>query len=166
MNNAAAYRNELQKQTDPYAYFLRQEEHRERGRSIAVDGPLPCNIVPNIPGLIAETYTLPDFKKTYVILKTDRITTYENAVPALFYSACSTDAETPDHVLPEVIYCDHDYRDPDGKRHTPFLKPDYSPHTLLSENYMGEFAAFGFELLDGILNDPEEPFTAGEMPAD
>ncbi len=36
----------------------------------------------------------------------------------------------------DLIYTDEDQVKPNGKRHTPFFKPDWSPHLLLSFNYI------------------------------
>ena len=38
----------------------------------------------------------------------------------------------------DVIYCDEDEVS-DGKRHDPYFKPDFSPDTLESFNYIGGF---------------------------
>jgi glycosyltransferase involved in cell wall biosynthesis/SAM-dependent methyltransferase len=37
---------------------------------------------------------------------------------------------------PDVVYTDHDFREADGRRHSPFFKPDWSPDLLLSMNYV------------------------------
>jgi GT2 family glycosyltransferase/SAM-dependent methyltransferase len=37
---------------------------------------------------------------------------------------------------PDVVYTDHDFREVDGRRHSPFFKPDWSPDLLLSMNYV------------------------------
>ncbi len=161
-SKAESYRNELQKQTDPYAYFLRHAERKERGRSITVDGPLPCHLLPPIPGLVAESVTVPDIKTTYVILKTGAVGLYDDANRKLISEGLAVSAASS---APAVIYCDHDYQNRDGKRHTPYLKPDYSPHTLLSVNYMGEYVAIEEGLLGGILRALSLQETVPDVPA-
>lgn len=42
---------------------------------------------------------------------------------------------------PDILYWDEDQLDLDGRRHTPWFKPDWSPEMLLSSNYL-ETAAF------------------------
>lgn len=42
---------------------------------------------------------------------------------------------------PDIIYWDEDQLDPSDRRHTPWLKPDWSPELLLSINYL-DTAAF------------------------
>ncbi|MCR5222318.1 MAG: glycosyltransferase [Lachnospiraceae bacterium] len=144
-----SYKNELLKQTDPYAFFLQagsRTRSTEAGDFRKQDGP--CGLLPQIPGLVEESYTIPNISETYVILRTDAVGLYPEAVRSLLCPCLQ--ADDPED-LPDLIYCDHDYQDQNGKRHTPFLKPEYSPHTLLACNYMGELIAIREETLKKIL---------------
>ncbi len=151
-NRTEAYQNEIEKQKDPYAYFLRHAVREERGGSITVDGPLPCHLLQDKADLSANAYAVAGDQKTYVILKTDEVRLYADADCRLLREGCTMSEDAP---FPALLYCDHDYQNSMGKRHTPFLKPEFSPHTLLFSNYMGEYAAVEKSLLEEILRDPE-----------
>ncbi len=45
-------------------------------------------------------------------------------------------AHLQDHPDTDLFYCDEDLLSPDGRRCEPFLKPGWSPETLLSFNYI------------------------------
>ena len=138
------YRNELCKQADPYAYYLEHQKSEENGtkarpvRQGAWSFPVP------VAGLQSDSYILPEISETYVILKTDSVKLYPDADDRLLFGAAGH---------PDVIYCDHDYQNAASIRHTPFLKPDYSPHTLLECNYIGPYVAIRRELLESLLTD-------------
>jgi len=56
-----------------------------------------------------------------------------------------------ENVSPEsadIIYCDEDYCDEDKICNCPHLKAEWSPHTLLNENYIGNFFAVKESLLE------------------
>lgn len=156
MSKAKAYRDELRRQADPYACFLQNKEQEERGRSVSADGPLPCNFISNYPqlrdGLQASEYRIPELSKTYVILKGGKVSLYPDADRKLL---AGIPADADRESTPDVLYCDHDYRDRNGVRHTPFLKPDFSPHMLTELHYPGDYAAIDRDLLEEILGDPE-----------
>jgi len=46
----------------------------------------------------------------------------------------------------DIVYTDEDKIDDAGKRFDPFFKPDWSPHLLLSMNYVGHFLALKYDL--------------------
>ncbi|MCD8158180.1 MAG: glycosyltransferase family 2 protein [Clostridiales bacterium] len=48
----------------------------------------------------------------------------------------------------DVIYSDEDKTDKRGKRSEPFFKPDFSPHTLLSLNYISHLGVYRRELVN------------------
>jgi GT2 family glycosyltransferase len=50
----------------------------------------------------------------------------------------------------DLVYTDEDKKAPDGKRFAPFFKPDWSPHLLLSCNYIAHFSVYRRSLLEGI----------------
>jgi GT2 family glycosyltransferase len=47
---------------------------------------------------------------------------------------------------PEVLYSDEDHIDEVGRRFSPFFKPDWSPDTILSENYVCHLMVFRRDL--------------------
>ncbi len=134
-NPYKTYSDELLKQTEPYTYWL-YKENNERGESVT-DCPLPCVFKDTYPGI--ETARVKHKEITYVIIKHKGIGLYPNAIESLLNINF-------EKLIPDLIYCDHDYQDDQGKRHTPYFKPDYSPHLLLSGNYMGELIAVREEL--------------------
>ncbi|MQA30638.1 MAG: glycosyltransferase [Luteitalea sp.] len=48
----------------------------------------------------------------------------------------------------DLVYSDHDIRDPRGVRRNPFFKPDWSPDLLLSMNYVTHFCVYRRELIE------------------
>lgn len=50
----------------------------------------------------------------------------------------------------DFIYCDHDFYTVDETSENPYFKPGWSPHTLLSRNYIGELFVVKKELLENI----------------
>lgn len=50
----------------------------------------------------------------------------------------------------DVLYSDHDLRSPEGRRESPFFKPDWSPDLLLSMNYVTHFVAMRRELVQRV----------------
>lgn len=151
MKYISEYNLELLKQNEPYLYYLSQKKCMERGNSIDIEGPLPCVI--NIQGIETASYNcmLPTksihedaIEITYVILKLPNACFYDNGIEDMI--ECGM-AATKDKLIPDLIYSDHDYISDDGKRHTPYFKPDYSPHTLGSRNYMGDLVLVRREVL-------------------
>ncbi|MCD7904422.1 MAG: glycosyltransferase family 2 protein [Clostridiales bacterium] len=51
------------------------------------------------------------------------------------------------HPNADVIYSDEDKIDKKGRRFDPFFKPDFSPHTLISLNYISHLGVYRRELL-------------------
>jgi GT2 family glycosyltransferase len=47
---------------------------------------------------------------------------------------------------PELLYSDEDHIDESGRRFAPFFKPDWSPDTILSENYVTHLMMFSRKL--------------------
>ena len=152
MNCKKAYEQELLKQTEPYLYFLKEMENKERGTNVEIEGPLPCVI--NISGVEALSYecSISD-GITYVILKTSSAHPYNDDSMKLLIEY---GIEKTEKLIPDLIYSDNDYRTSDGKRHTPFFKPDYSMHTLATSNYIGDLFAVRKEILLDVLMEKEE----------
>ncbi len=50
----------------------------------------------------------------------------------------------------DVLYSDRDHIDEKNVRHDPYFKPDFSPHTILSHNYIIHLLAFRAALLDRV----------------
>ena len=48
-------------------------------------------------------------------------------------------AHLQDHPATDLFYCDEDLLSPDRRRREPYFKPDWSPETLLSFNYITHF---------------------------
>ncbi|MBO4902186.1 MAG: glycosyltransferase [Lachnospiraceae bacterium] len=150
MSKKGAYRTELQKQSDPYAYFLQNMQRKERGRSVHIDGPLPCSMPFLHPQIEMLSYTLTEKQRTYVIIREDKAFRYPDADLDLLDRGCAYPADPK--ALPDLIYCDHDHMR--GKvRHTPFLKPGFSPHTLLNANYIGGYFAISDKLFQEIASE-------------
>lgn len=146
-----AYYRELLKQAEPYQYYLKERKTEERGNSIFIEGPLPCVI--NIPGIETSVYMSDEKEISYVILKTSKVHAYnDDSICEMIRSGI----EKADKLIPDLIYSDNDYMTADGRRHTPFFKPDYSPHTLMNSNYIGELFAVRKEvLLDALAGENE-----------
>lgn len=52
--------------------------------------------------------------------------------------------------VPDVVYSDEDRIDAAGRRVAPFFKPNWSPHLLLSWNYLGQLAMYRRTLLSEV----------------
>ncbi len=52
----------------------------------------------------------------------------------------------------DVVYSDEDRCDMEGRRHSPFFKPEWSPEYLLSSMYLGHLTAYRRALLDRVGN--------------
>lgn len=147
------YRDELLKQTEPYEYWL-NKLNSERGESDQADCPLPCVLKKTESGV--ETGRIIEDNITYVIIKSPLVSLYPGKL-----EECGLTIE--DKLNSDLIYFDHDYMDHTGRRHTPYFKPDYSPHLLTCENYFGgvllmsESLAEDYRMLsgDGSFKDPE-----------
>ena len=59
-------------------------------------------------------------------------------------------AHLQDHPETDLFYCDEDLLSPDGRRCEPFLKPGWSPETLLSFNYITHLVLARRELVVGV----------------
>ena len=55
-----------------------------------------------------------------------------------------------EHKDADMIYSDEDKLNEDGKRHSPFFKPDWSPDTFLSHMYTCHLGVYRTELVRGI----------------
>ena len=174
MNALKAYDMELLKQAEPYQYYLKNSKHEERGESINVEGPLPCVI--NIHEIDTSLYECTAFAKSllseadvisYVMLKTSKVSVSQgdilqmlkaglDPIPSKNCNSWVNSDEKSEKLYPDLIYFDNDYIRDDGIRHTPFFKPDYSPHSLLGSNYMGECVAVRKEVILDVLADDKE----------
>lgn len=174
MNAYRAYDRELLKQAEPYQYYLKNKKYEERGKSIDVDGPLPCVI--NIPDIDASMYECVFYAKSlseefdtisYVILKTQRICAIQDDIcrmlkagldplPSDNVNSWARPDENCKKLYPDLIYFDNDHIKDDGTRHTPFFKPDFSPHTLMGSNYIGDFFAVRKEIFLDVIADKGE----------
>ncbi|HOO26819.1 MAG TPA: glycosyltransferase [Lachnospiraceae bacterium] len=126
-----AFFNELKKQTQPYAYFLMEEENEARGVQYK-SSPLVCMIGSFFTEYIVENYEWMD--EEYLVF------IYKNGEPAK--GAVAQLFSKTDKLKPDLIYCDEDFITvPERRRHTPWMKPDWSPDTLLSLNYIGSLFA-------------------------
>jgi GT2 family glycosyltransferase len=65
---------------------------------------------------------------------------------ALYYVAKAID----DDPSIDIIYTDKDHVTENGRRTDPYFKPDWSPHTILSHNYMIHFLVFRKSLLNEV----------------
>lgn len=61
----------------------------------------------------------------------------------------------------DIIYSDEDMIKPDGKRYSPIFKPEYSPETLLSYDYIGGFWCAKKGIIDKVLKNIR--FTSYEL---
>lgn len=59
-------------------------------------------------------------------------------------------AHLQDHPDTDLFYCDEDLLAPDGRRWGPFLKPGWSPETLLSFNYITHLVVARRSLVEGV----------------
>lgn len=160
MNCKKAYKQELLKQTEPYLYYLNVTDNKERGTKVAIEGPLPCVI--NISGIEAFAYECTIFPAritdetdtiTYVILKTPDVRYHDlDSAEQLI----GLGMEKTEKLIPDLIYSDNDFETNNGKRHTPFFKPDYSMHTLADANYIGGLAAVRKEVLMDVLAEVDD----------
>lgn len=161
MKHIKEYDMELLKQTEPYLYFLQKQTNEERGKSMDVDGPLPCVI--NIKGIETAAYecNVGADTITYVMLKTPEACLYSDGI----YRMIEAGIENNKKLIPDLIYSDHDYMTEEGVRHTPYFKPDYSPHTLLGTNYMGKLVQVRKEVLLDVLSavNTDDFDVSGEM---
>lgn len=111
------YEDEIKRQTDAYSYSLNEYETDIRG--VLKSSPLFS---------IAEYYK--GNSKYYVYIGGNgRIN--KNAIESLFEDINPEESD--------LIYCDEDYIDKNNICNYPYLKPEWSEHTLLNTNYIGNF---------------------------
>ena len=107
----AEFLDEITKQTEPYTYFIAEEKEELRG----------------VREKSSPLYSIVEFntnEDSYLVFMNARGKANSDAILSLLLDA-------------DLVYCDEDYISSDGKRHTPWFKPDWSPDTLLSFNYIG-----------------------------
>ncbi len=132
---------ELQKQTKPYAYFVAENE-TSKGGVLTNSSPLVSVVEFGRAeqDLKCAVSTALQKKSDYIVFIDVRGRLEENAVIKLF--SYNEDGQS------DILYCDEDYES--GAllyRHTPWLKPDWSPDTLLSCNYFGGLFAIRHQLV-------------------
>ncbi|MFT3982525.1 MAG: glycosyltransferase [Lachnospiraceae bacterium] len=163
----ADYAAELQKQTDPYAYYIAKEQE-ETGGVRQESSPLVSCMGDSEESFIREAYSVIEFgngelelavqegETPYLVFVNTNGELARDALNRLFFAA-----QVPDGSLDaELIYCDEDFITREGHvRHTPWMKPDWSPDTLLSFNYIGSLFAVKRSLAKQIevLTLKEEP---------
>lgn len=125
------YDRELEDWTDPYGYFLRNDEWEKRVRKMA-----DCDFFDETPISFGE--------HEYALLIS------EKAVPSAGWKVAVREAlEKISCTAPFIIYGDEDELK-DGKRQNPFFKPDFSPELLEQFNYLGEMVLVRKDLLEKI----------------
>ncbi len=175
----ADYIAELQKQTDPYAYYITKEKERAGGVR-QESSPLVSCVGDSLEASIQEDFVRVEFgngkldlfdlfgeKSKYKNGRYLNGTAYflfvnvngepaDDALMRLFSGAKAPDGR----IDSDLIYCDEDFMwKEDRVRHTPWLKPDWSPDTLLSFNYIGSLFAVRRGIAEQIdlLSVQEEP---------
>jgi O-antigen biosynthesis protein len=68
----------------------------------------------------------------------------DELAPEALYRIASAIGSAPEA---DVIYSDEDESDAAGRRTAPVFKPDWSPHLLMSSNYLGQLVAYRRRLL-------------------
>ncbi|MDE1817946.1 MAG: glycosyltransferase family 2 protein [Thaumarchaeota archaeon] len=86
--------------------------------------------------------TISELNTEYVIFLDDSGILQPNAISSILTIA---DKEKPD-----LIYADEDSIDSNNVRTEPFFKPNWSPHLLLSSNYIGKFTVYKTNLIKSI----------------
>lgn len=165
---------ELEKQTEPYAYFIIKEEEEIRG-VLTTSSPLYSivefdaafdkapdkaetdkdqtedifsfmdndngnnkNSIYDKNNTCNEINTGKIEKEHYIVFKNRNGKIAEGGIENLLNQLNS---ENDEKLNADLIYCDEDFIDGKGVRHTPWMKPDWSPDTLLSCNYIGNLFA-------------------------
>ncbi|MBQ7563901.1 MAG: glycosyltransferase [Lachnospiraceae bacterium] len=133
----AEYELELLKQSDPYRYYVLEEEKSraaekktaEKGKTKTIvtgaDRDIEEYLAARIPKLRMEV-----FGNYYVFTRPEAVLEEE-----VLREALSAPGEQP-----ALVYFDHDYIT-DGKRHTPYFKPEWSYDTFMHENYIEDIFA-------------------------
>ena len=148
----ADYYAELQKQTDPYAYYIRTEQE-DAGGVRQESSPL-YSIMEFGTG--ALELPVQSGESPYLVFVNENGELADDALERLFSAAYALDGGFD----ADLIYCDEDFITKEGRvRHTPWMKPDWSPDTLLSFNYIGSLFAIKRGLAEQIaaLSVKEEP---------
>ena len=140
------YTDETRKQTDPYAYFCRNEDIK-RGEQLG--GGTPFYVVEDLRKLVFgadDEEENEGTEKKYLFIRTAGTEYDGDEISSLLM------VDTPI----DIMYWDED-RLFEGKRHAPFFKPEWSPDTLLNCNYIGDSYIIRTELamkvIDLIRND-------------
>jgi len=127
------YEEELLKQTEPYEYYsykeLKNKEIINEGEHENV--PFICmeKIQKVSEDESATTYEYED----YILIESKKGFSSDEDRKKLLTNAIKLNAD--------LIYSDYDHVDKNGKKHTPFYKPDYSSDTFESFDYYSEFYA-------------------------
>lgn len=153
----ADYIAELQKQTDPYAYYITKEKEHAGGVR-QESSPLVSCIENSSEAFMQEDFIRVEFgngeldlfelfgrkneNKNDCYLKEASYFIFVNVNGELAGDALNRlilGTKAPDGTIDsDLIYCDEDFMQKENRvRHTPWLKPDWSPDTLLSFNYIG-----------------------------
>ena len=189
----ADYYAELQKQTDPYAYYITTEQENAGG--VRQESSPLCSYIgnssefPDIRKLYAQLRarnkscatrylgarvceahfcSIMEFgtgalklpvqggESPYIVFVSANGELADGALDRLFSAARALDGSMDT----DLIYCDEDFITEEGRvRHTPWMKPDWSPDTLLSFNYIGSLFVVKRSLAEQIaaLSVEEEP---------
>ena len=119
------YMDEIRKQTDPYGYFCLNEQIKRGEPQEGADFPF-C-VLEDLKSIMYDGAMFDPGEKPYVFFKSENCL-YETAELSDRIASCEGAA---------LIYWDED-RFYESKRHVPFFKPEWSPDTLLSCNYIGD----------------------------
>lgn len=150
---------ELKKQTEPYAYFITREKEEIRG-VLTTSSPLYSIVefgngideaetdkskTEDVFSFLKDSRDInntcnekEDEKERYIVFKNRNGKIADGGIEHLLKPF---DDETNEKLKADLIYSDEDFIDENGTRHTPWMKPDWSPDTLLSYNYIGSLFA-------------------------
>ncbi len=130
------YCKQLDRKTVTYDAWIRKQERKLREDVLHNDGSQ--FIIKRVPYEVCESY-----------LRGSELTK-EKADVILFLDSEGEEAELAEYYITEfmrmhpeseMVYGDEDVRSPEGIRYTPWLKPDWSPDTFLSDFYFGSVFA-------------------------
>ena len=141
----ASYDDELLKQTDPYAYFLKHNMEVNKDKTDEGEHE-------NVPFICMEKIvkTEEDEEKTvyeyedYLLFESKKGFASEAERAELLTYAVKLNAD--------LIYSDYDHVDSQGKKHTPFYKPDFGIDTFRCFDMYSEFYAVKKQKSRMILN--------------
>ena len=151
------YDRELEDWTDPYGYFLRNDEWEKRVRENFSQDLIKDSS--EAKGELSGTAGAKNSKEEVSLLDESPVVfggheyallISEKAVPSAGWKVAVREAlEKISYTAPFIIYGDEDSLK-DGVRSNPFFKPDFSPELLEQFNYLGEMVLVRRDLLEKI----------------